>query len=82
MEMMHRTDDTLVQKWEPVLEGIDNDYTRRVTAQLLENQAKSIVEEKVNTLMKLSLLPPLQLVSLVPSKSSLSLSFVGFTRSF
>ena len=50
MEMMHRTDETLVQKWEPVLEGIDSDYTRRVTAQLLENQAKSIVEEKVRNI--------------------------------
>ena len=50
MEMMHQTDDTLVQKWEPVLEGIDSDYTRRVTAQLLENQAKSIVEEKVRNI--------------------------------
>ena len=48
MEMMHRTDDTLVQKWEPVLEGIDSEYTRRVTAQLLENQAKSIVEERIS----------------------------------
>jgi len=48
MEMMHRTDDSLVQKWEPVLEGIDSDYTRRITAQLLENQAKSIVEEKLS----------------------------------
>jgi hypothetical protein len=48
MEMMHQTDDTLVQKWEPVLEGIDTDYTRRVTAQLLENQAKSIVEERLS----------------------------------
>jgi hypothetical protein len=48
MEMMHRTDDTLVQKWEPVLEGIDADYTRRITAQLLENQAKSIVEERLS----------------------------------
>ncbi len=48
MEMMHRTDDTLVQKWEPVLEGIDSDYTRRVTAQLLENQARSIVEERLS----------------------------------
>ena len=48
MEMMHQTDDTLVQKWEPVLEGIDSDYTRRVTAQLLENQAKSIVEERLS----------------------------------
>ena len=44
---MHRTDEKLVQKWEPVLEGIDNEYTRRVTAQLLENQAKSIIEEKM-----------------------------------
>jgi len=50
MEMMHRQDETLVQKWEPVLEGIDSDYTRRVTAQLLENQAKSIVEEKVRNI--------------------------------
>mgnify|MGYP003151646798 CR=1 FL=1 len=50
MEMMHQSDDTLVQKWEPVLEGIDQDYTRRVTAQLLENQAKSIVEEKVRNI--------------------------------
>jgi hypothetical protein len=50
MEMMHQTDDSLVQKWEPVLEGIDSDYTRRVTAQLLENQAKSIIEEKVRNL--------------------------------
>ena len=36
-----------VQKWSPVLEGIENDYTRRVTAQLLENQAKAIISEKV-----------------------------------
>lgn len=50
MEMMHQTDETLVQKWEPVLEGIDNDYTRRVTAQLLENQAKSIVEDKIRNI--------------------------------
>jgi hypothetical protein len=48
MDLMHRTDDSLVQKWEPVLEGIGNDYTRRVTAQLLENQAKSIVQERLD----------------------------------
>ena len=48
MDIMHQTDETLVQKWEPVLEGIDNEYTRRVTAQLLENQAKSIVEERLS----------------------------------
>ena len=48
MDVMYAHDEKLVQKWEPVLEGVDNDYTRRVTAQLLENQAKSIVEEKMN----------------------------------
>lgn len=48
MDIMHHTDEKLVQKWEPVLEGIDHDYTRRVTAQLLENQAKSIVEERIS----------------------------------
>ena len=31
----------VVEKWEPVLEGIGDDYGRRVTAQLLENQAKA-----------------------------------------
>ena len=36
----------LLTKWEPVLEGISNDYTRKVTAQLLENQAKSILSEQ------------------------------------
>jgi hypothetical protein len=48
MDLMHRTDESLVQKWEPVLEGIGNEYTRRVTAQLLENQAKSIVQERLD----------------------------------
>ena len=37
-----------MEKWSPVLEGIDSEYTRRVTAQLLENQAKAIVSEKIN----------------------------------
>ena len=44
---MYNHDEKLVQKWEPVLEDINDAYTRRVTAQLLENQAKSIVEEKM-----------------------------------
>ena len=39
MDVMYNHDEKLVQKWEPVLEGVDNDYTRRVVAQLLENQA-------------------------------------------
>ena len=47
MDIMHQPDEKLVQKWEPVLEGIDSEYTRRVTAQLLENQAKAIVEERI-----------------------------------
>ena len=38
----------LVEKWEPVLEGIGDDYTRKVTAQLLENQAKSILSERMD----------------------------------
>ena len=36
-----------MEKWSPVLEGIDSDYTRRVTAQLLENQAKAIINDKL-----------------------------------
>ena len=36
----------LMTKWDPVLDGIDNDYTKKVTAQLLENQAKSIIASK------------------------------------
>jgi len=48
MDVMYQHDEKLVQKWEPVLDGIDEDYTRRVTAQLLENQAKSIISEKLN----------------------------------
>ena len=41
-------DNTLLEKWEPVLEGIKDDYSKRVTAQLLENQAKSIISEKID----------------------------------
>ena len=48
MDIMYRTDESLVQKWEPVLEGIGNEYTRRVTAQLLENQAKAVVQERMD----------------------------------
>jgi hypothetical protein len=36
----------IVSKWSPVLEGINNEYTKKVTAQLLENQAKAILVEK------------------------------------
>jgi hypothetical protein len=38
----------LVEKWSPVLEGISDQYTAKVTAILLENQAKSIVASQVN----------------------------------
>lgn len=45
---MYLHDPKLVEKWEAVLEGIDDDYTRRVTAQLLENQAKAVIENQLN----------------------------------
>ena len=41
-------DDPTLTKWSPVLEGIDSDYSKRMTAQLLENQAKSIVAERMD----------------------------------
>jgi len=37
-----------VDKWSPVLEGIDSEYTRKCTAQLLENQAKAIISDRLN----------------------------------
>jgi len=36
----------LTNKWEPVLEGINDNYTRKVTATLLENQAKAILNDR------------------------------------
>lgn len=36
----------LTHKWEPVLEGINDNYTRKVTATLLENQAKAILNDR------------------------------------
>tara|TARA_R110002020_G_scaffold379488_4_gene590744 strand:- start:4465 stop:6165 length:1701 start_codon:yes stop_codon:yes gene_type:complete len=47
-DAMYAHDEQLVEKWEPVLEGISDDYTQRVTAQLLENQAKSIVSQRMD----------------------------------
>ena len=40
--------DELVSKWGPALDGIENDYTKRVTAQLLENQLKSSQQERLD----------------------------------
>lgn len=42
--------DTLTRKWEPVLEGINDNYLRKVTATLLENQAKAILFERQQNL--------------------------------
>lgn len=36
----------LTHKWEPVLEGINDNYTRKFTAALLENQAKAILNDR------------------------------------
>ena len=41
-------DQATIEKWAPVLEGIEDSYTSRVTAQLLENQAKQIVSERLD----------------------------------
>ena len=41
-----------IEKWSPVLEGIESDYTRRVTAQLLENQAKAISQIRIYSRLK------------------------------
>jgi hypothetical protein len=43
---LYEHDETLVERWEPILEGIENDYTRRVTAQLLENQAQALMSSE------------------------------------
>ena len=40
--------DELVSKWGPALDGIENDYSKRVTAQLLENQLKSTQSEQLD----------------------------------
>ena len=49
MDMMEMgASDDLVQKWGPALDGIENDYTKRVTAQLLENQLKSAQQEQID----------------------------------
>ena len=46
--MISNYDPSIESKWQPVLEGIDDDYKRKVTAVLLENQAKSIVGERMD----------------------------------
>jgi hypothetical protein len=49
MEIMEMgASDELVSKWGPALDGIDNDYTKRVTAQLLENQLKAAQQDRVD----------------------------------
>jgi len=40
--------DELVSKWGPAVNDIENDYTKRVTAQLLENQLKSSQQERID----------------------------------
>ena len=43
---LYEHDETLVERWEAALDGIENDYTRRVTAQLLENQAQALMSSE------------------------------------
>ena len=46
--MFAQQDERLVEKWAPVLEGVSDEYTQKVTAQLLENQARAIVSERID----------------------------------
>jgi len=46
--MISNYDPSMEDRWAPVLEGIDDDYKRKVCAVLLENQAKAIVSERVD----------------------------------
>ena len=46
----------VLQRWEPVLEGIDNEYDRKVCATLLENQARAVLLER-NILKEEALTP-------------------------
>jgi len=41
-------DSETLAKWSPVLEDIEDSYTQRVTAQLLENQARAILAERLD----------------------------------
>jgi hypothetical protein len=49
--MISNYDPTIETKWSRVLEGIDDDYNRKVCAVLLENQAKAIVSDRVDELV-------------------------------
>jgi len=42
---MENTNKALVNKWEPILEGIEDQYVRESTSVLLENQARSILTD-------------------------------------
>lgn len=45
-QFLNLVDVKLVEKWKPLLEGIKGEYKKRVCAQLLENQAKSVLNEQ------------------------------------
>ena len=49
--MISNYDPTIETKWSRVLEGIDDDYNRKVCAVLLENQAKAIVSDRMDELV-------------------------------
>ena len=40
------TSNALCDKWAPILEGIEDSYTRETTAVLLENQARHVLNEQ------------------------------------
>ena len=44
--MENNNSKALCDKWAPILEGIDDSYTRETTAVLLENQARHVLNEQ------------------------------------
>ena len=42
--MMAEEKEKLMQKWEPFLEGVEDEYTAGMTAILLENEARYLTE--------------------------------------
>tara|TARA_R110002012_G_scaffold33823_8_gene98597 strand:- start:6329 stop:7843 length:1515 start_codon:yes stop_codon:yes gene_type:complete len=42
----NNTSKALCEKWAPILEGVENQYTRETTAVLLENQARHVLAEQ------------------------------------
>ena len=45
----NNTSKALCDKWAPILEGVNDQYTRETTAVLLENQARHVLAEQAKS---------------------------------